>query len=467
MKKVILFVSSIWFLSCSTNKKLQLMQIDGIEYVSVKSYGALGNGKNDDVNALQSAINNHSNIYIPEGKYLLGHPQYNTTNNPFALLIDPSTKCRNIYFEDGAEFFISDNFGKPGEKYSTILIKTENVDLQEVIIDGITINSNNTKNQYISGIHAIESKGNIKKLIIKNATIKNLSGGGINTFALKNYFYNIYTENLGGHGIGAANPYNLNQEHYLEIDGYTSIHDQAYSIDFSGASTGEGGKLAQEGDIWTADVKNVVSKASKNGIKTAGHWNLKMDSILIEGSLYNGFFLSKDAPNRTVNISNMVVRDCRESGVFLAGKSSFIGNNITIENCKSGFYVDFTKVKVNGLTVDGKNKNSIGIRVQNNAEISNFKVTGLGNDYPVWVTGTNCIFKNGIIYNNEGPYSFLVHENADNVILEDIEFYDNRQQPKQIYGYMILQKSGNLTIRNKNRSAKPQIENRSGIRILE
>ena len=453
-------------ISCKTSKQI-FVEINGLKYVSVKSFGAEGDGNTDDVNAIQNAINKSSYLYFPPGKYILGHAQYNGTNNPFALLISTKSKCRNIYFEKGSELFFKDHFGKPNEKYCAILLLTDSKSINEVILSGINISANKGKQEAIvSGIQAIESKGNIKKLTIENANIKNLTGGGINTFALHTTLKNVRTENLGGHGIGAANPYHLNQEHYLYIDQYTSLNDEAYSIDFSGAPDGEGGKFAKAGDVWTGNVKNVTSINSKFGIKTAGHWNLTMDSVYIEASAHNGFSLSKDALGRTVTISNMTVKDCKDSGVFLAGKSNFVGSNIVIENCRSGLYVDDTSVKVKGLIVDGKGKNSIGIRVQGNAEISDFKVTGLEADYPVWVTGKNVSFKNGTIYNNEGPYSFLVHEDADNVQLEDINFYDDRKRPKQIYGYMILQKKGNISIRYTNRDArKPQIENRSGILI--
>jgi hypothetical protein len=476
MRHIALFyyfiIISIYFLvtNCKPVEKIKKdysIIIENLAYTSVAAFGVKGDGNTDDVESIQVAFNNCKNIYFPKGKYLLGHPQYHPSHNPFALYITTKSLASHIYFEEGAELFIKDYFGKPGEKYATILVYTDDKDIELVEFNGISINANKTlQHASIAGIHTLESKGNIKKFVVSNAKIKNLPGGGINTFALHNDFKNIYTENLGGHGIGAANPYNLYQEHYLNIDGYTSINDQAYSIDFAGASIGEGGKLVQPGDFWTGNVKNVVSKGSKNGIKTAGLWNLTIDSILIEGSKYNGFFLSKDAIGRTVTINHMIVRDCLFSGVYLNGVSNFVGNDILIENCNSGFYVNYTKVKVNGLKVDGKNKNSVGIRVEGDVEINNFSVTGLGPDYPVWITGKNVKFSNGTIYNNEGPWSFLVHEGADNVILDNIQFYDDRAVPKQIYGYMILQKQGSLTIKNASRSGKaPMIENRTGIAI--
>ena len=111
-----------------------------------------------------------------------------------------------------------------------------------------------------------------------------MSGAGIVTYALKTTLNNIYTENTSSHGIGALNPYNLGKEHYLYIDGYTSVNDKAYSIDFSGTEHAQNRVAADPKDIWTGVAKNITSINSKRGIKTAGHWNLYLENVNVKNS---------------------------------------------------------------------------------------------------------------------------------------------------------------------------------------
>ena len=55
--------------SVETNVELKLAQ-----YVSVKDFGAVGDGTTDDTAAIQLAINNNQGVFFPEGSYLISSP---------------------------------------------------------------------------------------------------------------------------------------------------------------------------------------------------------------------------------------------------------------------------------------------------------------------------------------------------------------------------------------------------------
>lgn len=60
------------------NKKLTLKTND---YINVKSFGAIGDGINDDTKAIQNAINSGNNIYFPNGTYFITESlRYNKDN---------------------------------------------------------------------------------------------------------------------------------------------------------------------------------------------------------------------------------------------------------------------------------------------------------------------------------------------------------------------------------------------------
>ena len=59
-------------------KEIQLLGkfIFDSDYINVRNYGARGNGIDDDSLYIQKAIDNHKNVYIPKGTYILSTPIY-------------------------------------------------------------------------------------------------------------------------------------------------------------------------------------------------------------------------------------------------------------------------------------------------------------------------------------------------------------------------------------------------------
>ena len=436
------------------------------------AYGTRGNGKNDDTKAIQNAFNHEKNVKFPKGRYLINSSS-NGIHNAQSLIITNKTKVRNIIFEDGAELYIGNDFNFKGSKNSIIKIYTESGNIDSIRITGLKIfaeNINYTRNH--TGLFAIENNGfEIQNLEISKASFYNLSGAGIITYALKTELSNIYTENTSSHGIGALNPYNLGKEHFLYIDGYTSINDRAYSIDFSGTEHADNRKVADSLDVWTGIAKNIKSINSKRGIKTAGYWNLHMENVEIINSAVYGLFINKDAPGRKITFKNMTIDNSGDAGLSLSGRTGFEGQNLKLINCKMGAILQNVDVKLKNIYFDGKGNSQKGIRFQGSGIIEDFIVTGVKDEYAVWITAKNAILKNGKIFNNDCHTGLLIHETPENVIIDNIVIYDERTNPIQVRDVMVLQKKGKIKIiepalgLRDSKYKKLNIENKSGIRI--
>ena len=435
-------------LSCS-RKMTDFVNVNNEKFLSVVNFGAKGNGSSDDRLPIQNAINSGYNLYFPKGKYLL---KSRSTKNTMLVIKDNNYPAK-ILFEEGAILIVSPE--QPDDYPKTIVlgILTENRDISSIEIDGITILGNSDKHKILNtGITSYSRPGSqVRKLVIRNATFKDMGGSGIISYATKNYFNNIYTENCGSHGIGFNNIENPGILSYVYMDGHTSINDKAYSIDFSGKKDPENPLFAFPEYKWEGEVKNIYSKGSKFGIKTAGYWNLTLDSVIIEDSESNGFFINIDAPGSIIKASNMTIINSKGNGLNLDKKSHFIGKNIKIENAGLAINVVHASVDIQGLAISTDRQTSRGIRVQKTSPsctISDFSINGMPRDeeYPIRIKNARTILSKGKIYNNDSKYQILIYEGAGDITLEKLDFYDSRQKSKEVNGVLSLQKAGKTRI---------------------
>jgi len=66
--------STVGFLQAGAGAVATNVQAKLRQYVSVKDFGAVGNGVTDDTAAIQLAINNNQGVFFPEGSYLISSP---------------------------------------------------------------------------------------------------------------------------------------------------------------------------------------------------------------------------------------------------------------------------------------------------------------------------------------------------------------------------------------------------------
>ena len=420
MFKFILSSLCLCLLFCTgcSNKSVKALIIDGKTYVDVTTLNVKGNGTQDDSKNIQKAINSNKNLFFPKGTYLLE----SYTHLSACLSID---KNINLHFEKGAVLKISSNFKKgKNPKTSVIFIEAKSNSVEKVYIEGLTIEGNNANHDILmSGITAYEHPSyNIKNLILKDVTIRNVDWCGICTYALKNNFYNISTSNCGSHGIGVNNRFHPHQKHYFYLDKYISENDKGYSIDCAGKS---------EEFPFEGVVKNVYSKNSTNGIKTAGYWDLELINIVVENPEFNGFYTNHPAPTKNLKLKNFKVINANRNGFALSKAYNIEMDSCAAINCGMGLSITDAIVKANGIYIQGqKNKESYGIRVRSKKlEMSNFELSQIGKNenYAFWLDVEEGFLKNGKIYDNDSKYGMII-KGKGNVKLEEVVFGDNKNR---------------------------------------
>ena len=397
--------------------------------VSVKQFGARGDGKTDDTPAIQLAFDQAKNHIFPAGDYLISSATSMGFHNPGALWITDKTAVRNVTFEEGARLYIDGEFQHDFTTFVILKVLAHEGDISRLTFNNLTMFAEpNIKGRNFTALKAIEHRGNhIKDLRIEKADLRNFAGGGIITYASKTTLKNIRTENMKSHGIGARNPYNLGEIHELYIDGYTSINDDAYSIDFSGTQIGNDASTADPRDSWIGEVRNVRSIGSKRGIKTAGHWNLLLENIEVIDSEIYGFFVNKDAPNHTITIRNLLVQNSGEAGMTLNGKANFVMENIRLVNCAEGLLTHNSKVNIKGLEIDGQGRTAKGVRISRDASIEDFTIDNVVGEYPMWIIRGDVTLTNGTFRDNNGRYNLLVHKEAGAVVLDNVTFINKKE----------------------------------------
>ena len=435
-----LFIILLILSGCSTKRLLKKQA-----FVSVKDMGAMANGINDDRPSIQNAFAISDTVYFPPGTYFLD----SKFDHQSILYLDDFSSARTLIFDSLALLFVSSSLPKDYIKPAVLHIRAIRKDIDEINISGLKIDGNHVGNQLdLLGIVAIENKGvNINLLNLDNVSIQNVGHTGIHTQAKNNHFTNIKTQNCGKHGIGIINPNNPRQTTTIHLDGYYSEGDKGYSIDFSGDKNPKNRRILKNQEKYLGHVNNVISINSGFGIKTAGLWDLSLNNIKIINSGNNGFMVNHDAPYQNIEMSNIFIENAQNNGLSLKHKTNIKGKNLSIIGCKTAINIGQSNVEFDSLLVDGKNRNNAGIRMGsskvtlNNFEIKNNSEKDL---YPIWVSGSEVVLRNGIVANNKSPFGLIIHEKAKLVRIDNLVIKGENLKG----GVLNIQKEGNTIIKN-------------------
>jgi hypothetical protein len=180
---VVKFVSAELLTGAATSSDLVSYQPAGVgavattvqtklrETVSVKDFGAVGDGATDDTAALQNFFNAGGNLYLPEGTYLYSYLEFNT---PFSLVGD------GVLRYDGSA---------PPSGGNSILITAP------VNIDKLKITSSGVGESAINYVRAESDNIQINLFEMKADVQRNTTGGS--NFTGSNIFINqVISENV-------------------------------------------------------------------------------------------------------------------------------------------------------------------------------------------------------------------------------------------------------------------------------
>jgi hypothetical protein len=157
-------------LSVTTNVEVKLAQI-----VSVKDFGAIGDGVADDTAAIQDALDAHNVIYVPNGTYLCGALTFNSQN-----VLKGESRSGAVLTYTGSTTFI-----------------TGGVDLSRVGFENLTINESSNPNGYA----IFFDSSTTRQPRIVNIAVTGFANGIRIDDALNGWMEQVYIE---GQGAGVA-----------------------------------------------------------------------------------------------------------------------------------------------------------------------------------------------------------------------------------------------------------------------
>ncbi len=464
--RLLLIVPIALLLMLSSCKSKKNIIVKEGEFVSVLSFGAKGNGSNNDRPAIQKAFDSGHNIYFPKGEYILK----DKTEGIGFLVINSKIYPNKILFDEGAWLRIDDN--PPGDYFKpfTVFIYAKNGPINNISIEGLKIDGNRSKHNLTNGgIILYSEKYLVSDIHLNNTKIKDCGGGGIAIEGHNIFIKDVETNNNGSHGIGING--SPRQPYYVEIENHISIDDDAYSIDFSGPYDTTNPKETVAKYQFKGKLKNSKSINSLNGIKTAGYWDLEMENVLIDGSEYNGFFWSKNTPGKTVTAKNLTIKNCKGNGLYLAGEGKFIGDSITISNSKSVVNIEGTDVEIKGMNLNIDQNSIAGLRMgSSEVFIDGFKIksTKTNDEYPIWISGKKVTLMNGII-DAEGWYTTIIQDNTGSVTFENVKFLSGTagRSNNKTGGILKSSNTNSLELINCDFSEIPGrvLDNRSNIKV--
>jgi len=278
------------------------------DIVSVKDFGAVGDGLTDDTDAIQSALDNNSAVFIPEGVFLCDELTLNTNN----LVVGGGT--------------LKYNNDTPSSSPQIYLFNATSV--SNVKISGVTFDCLNPSNQ-INALAEADYRGayivgnNVENLIVENCTAikcfdKFVSVGGSTSKDIKILNNNILqagaSEMIGIYGAegSTVDDFSLNINNVIISNNY--IYGNAFSSTPSltsgqgcnasiNATSGSTGHIRFEHVSYGLIESNNLEFASGTGIRVEQSTNVNVS-------------------NNTLNLCNSGIE------IYLAGYDVVVTNNI-------------------------------------------------------------------------------------------------------------------------------------------
>jgi len=370
------------------------------EFVSVKDFGAVGDGVTDDTAAIQDALNAVKKVYVPDGTYLCSTVTVSSDNTHIWGSKGAILKLKNSVDVDLLDLSNFDNLtisditldgNKANQTTDVDAVCIRGDDNSNVVIQNCII-----KNSALSGVNIRNSDGvKIVNNLITDCGTKNSinSGDGIYlAFNSNDYVSGNSVINPARIGIILKGSVSVNSSRSVVIgnfvnnsgenaigteDGNVSTLIVNNIVDTSGdnsfASTKAGIVVGETGETVTVSGNRVVNAGSfgievvhgadetivtNNNISSSGSIGIfatavdgsgGLDNLLINGNLVtttvtDGIFISAAATNpltsaninKNINILNNVVRDAARDAIVCSAMLDFSVSNNSIHSTTTG-----------------------------------------------------------------------------------------------------------------------------------
>lgn len=338
------------------------------QYVSVKDFGAVGDGVTDDTDAIQNALDIGGQIFFPTGTY---------KTNVLSVDIANTTLTGN-----GIGITILE-FASVGINENAISVNADNV-----IIDGITF-VGPTSAAFLAGENCIQTNGTFaaqrNNLTVKNCEIYNFGSYGINAEYTNNVnIYDNYIHDVGYGGVffrSCITGWIQNNRISNITPGSSS---NMYGITLSHTST-------------PAPTSKTSSTHFCYGINVTGN---EIQNIAWEGIDAHGGYEIIVSENKVYNTKNgIAVASSSGDSLNYAGWQNIVSNNIVDARKKDGTTGDYMHLGY-GINING------------------YSDANVQNQDKVIVSG-NIVFGKGIVNSTnggsiqaEGVYNAIISNNC-------------------------------------------------------
>jgi len=282
-----------------------------INAVSVKTFGAIGDGITDDTLAIQNAINSESKLYFPEGRY-------RTTNSIYP-------KSNSVLISDNATIYYTRSYNVSVLEPAFFFDKVNNIKMiGHWIFEGDSLNSKFDKTTsspdqtYTLGL---KIKTDCSDIYIESLEGFNFTAGVMEIGA--DHAYNISSKNITVDKIKVYNCWNAP----LAITSGTNIHFK--NVETFGAISNS--NYAQIG--FDIEVNNIGDTLE----------NIQIDKLVTHNNNVGFQILTMSQAQKGITINDLASFDNNENGVNLLNATDFNVKNVNIYNNKgAGLFIEGT-----------------------------------------------------------------------------------------------------------------------------
>ncbi|MCW4463566.1 hypothetical protein OK349_17805 [Sphingomonas sp. BT-65] len=360
------------------------------EFVSVKDFGAVGDGVTDDLPAFQAATNTGKTVRIPPANYFLSDAVAYTGQVLWVGEGAQSTIiCDGPVLEvlNGTDSIVSavnlinktvpwTILRDPNDWNHTPTVALSNDGYQPTINDQDIWASLTTAQQNQQIGPSIGFQGNSENVLVENITGRFVV---IGIYSSRNSTVRNIDIHGGKGGVGAV--------FFWNIDGQSGLGNRAENIRVRYSSF-NGVTFARNADGFALNIQ--TERCGESGLKfwkgeisgtDARCYNMTVANCKSNRHYFDGFDLCGDLPfadtiRTSHNISNIEAYGCHGTGINIDGNGHAVSNFKAWLNGDKGWWGEITGSSVSNLTLIGNNAND----VDGNHEISE---SGSGNSFAV------------------------------------------------------------------------------------
>lgn len=409
--------SNVPFTQTGTGAVLSDVEAKLNEFISVKDFGAVGNGVTDDTAAIQAAIDAGYKVYLPSGTYKITTPLEIKSGlilhgaSRTATIIAPYN-CRAIQIQSSAQRFLLKDFS----------IDMTNANQDSSGTDGF---STNTRYAFWIDDAYIFNIDNVWIYTSSSDTSNNHGAIAVVGEVLDGKFTNVRTQNIGASGGGAGSPAGANVDPCWYFSGASRQQVTCIGCD---AEVSKYGFYAGSNLVTLTLLGCFTERCSVAGVYPgSGVVTIIGGEITVSASANYGLYMI-GSTNTTALGVKIYVSAANNNGIYIDQNSK--GN--TIINCP---------------TLD-ESMNRLGITVQSNSHLNNYIV----GQYSTHETLTNneLVLTHALIADNSTDDLDLDSAISAYGVYEITIGTDNSNdaassQDRAIYGKLIFNKMGTST----------------------